>query len=176
MSDDGETQEEAAPLPTAQVLARDKEGDYIGLMHLSDTVRSFIAPTMDRVRKVMVDLGLNEFGLDQPAAESVADAAVQSHVDEAEASAAHEPVPDVEAEEPAESAESPLVGLGDDDPPLVAASPPLVPAPLEGAREADAAAPDDDAAAGGVVTDVVPDTDEDAEEGAVPKGTKPEEE
>jgi hypothetical protein len=124
-------------LPNTQIVAN-PEGGYIGLMHLGDKLRSFMSGEMDRVRKLMVDVGLNEFGLDQPTAEGVADAAVQKHVDDAAASV--QPAPDYP---PAPPADEPLPVPETDQTPD--AEPAADPAPAAPDEPDDAAAAEEDA-------------------------------
>lgn len=87
MSDDPGAVQDAAPVPTTHIIPADdaEGGGYAVVMHMGQEVRAFLADTMDRARKVMVDLGMNVFGLDQDTAEQTADAAVQKHADAAAA-------------------------------------------------------------------------------------------
>jgi hypothetical protein len=129
----------AAAVPDTAVVPR-ADGSHIGVMHLGDKVRSFVAADVARLRKVMVDLGMNEFGLDQPTAEKVADGAVDQAAPGVPPETPPEPPPvaeDVEAV-PAEgtpptASDDPVVATPDasDEPP---------------ASDAAAAAPEEDTA------------------------------
>lgn len=101
MSD--EVQEaEAAPVPQTTLVARD-EGGYVGLMHMGDKVRTFIAGEIAHARKLFASAGISEFGMDQAGADAMAEAAVQKHADdamEAEAQSAAEPVMETDPDHP----------------------------------------------------------------------------
>lgn len=115
MSDEVTTDESApaAPVPQATLVARN-EGGYVGLMHLGDTVRHFIANDIAHARKLFAACGLSEFGMDQESADAVADAAVQDHADAAVAEfAAAEPAPET-APDAVPVAEQPVLGPSSD--------------------------------------------------------------
>lgn len=103
MSDDVQ-EAPAAPVPQTTLVAR-SEGGYVGLMHLGDKVRTFIAGEIAHARKLFSSAGISEFGMDQEGADAMADAAVQKHADdamEAEAQSAAEPAAEPESVEPGE--------------------------------------------------------------------------
>lgn len=132
MSDEVEAAE-VAPVPQTTLVARD-EGGYVGLMHMGDKVRTFIAGEIAHARKLFASAGISEFGMDQAGADAMAEAAVQKHADdamEAEAKSAAEP-----AAEPAEPAEWMKPSHG-----AVVAEPEAAPAPSLAAWPEPAAVP-----------------------------------
>jgi hypothetical protein len=105
-----DTEQELPAAPKVDLLPRD-DGTTLGVMHLGDTIRTFIADGEARIRKVLVSMGISEFGMQQPDAEAVADAAVSNMPPPAPPPAA-EPAP--EPVMPSDATMG-LPGVADDD-------------------------------------------------------------
>jgi hypothetical protein len=126
-----DTEQELPAAPKVDLLPRD-DGTTLGVMHLGDTIRTFIADGEARIRKLLVSMGISEFGMQQPDAEVAADAAISNMPPPAPPPPAEPETADVMPSD----ATMGLPAVSDDDGTTPAADPDAVPPPAPASPDA----------------------------------------